>query len=179
MLRTYRADYVGPFAVLKHTIVYGSSGLQKVDLDIHDTDVVFDYFLGSQTLKILHLQNVRAETLEMAQSAVEEFLAELRAIDKSNNESPRGRGDIYAEIFDTAHGDLANYIRAQTKEHCPRFKWYGGTFPRVRLRNSFSKPNLVLGFDDEPRFDRFFGSHTVTPRVSQNTPDGESSNSDP
>ncbi|CAI6089709.1 unnamed protein product [Clonostachys chloroleuca] len=166
MLRTYRADDVGPFAVLKHTIVYGSSGLQKVDLDIHDTDVVFDYFLGSQTLKILHLQNVRAETLEMAQSAVEEFLAELRAIDKSNNESPRRRGHIYAEIFDTAHGDLANYIRAHTKEHCPRFK-------------CFNKPNLVRGFDDEPRFDEFLGSHTVTPRVSQNTPDGESSNSDP
>uniref|UniRef100_A0A8H7TVT8 Uncharacterized protein n=1 Tax=Bionectria ochroleuca TaxID=29856 RepID=A0A8H7TVT8_BIOOC len=179
MSRTYRADDIGPFAILKHTIVYGGPGPQKVDLDIHDTDVVFDYFLSTHTLKILHLQNVRADTLAMAQSAVEDFLNELRSIDKSSNKSPRRRGDIYAEIFDTAHGDLANYIRAQTKEHGPRFKWYGGTFPRVRLRNSFNKPNLVLGFDDEGRFDRLIGSHTVKPRNDHNISDGGNSNSDP
>ncbi|CAG9998160.1 unnamed protein product [Clonostachys byssicola] len=178
MSRIYRADDVGPFVALKHTIVYGDSGPQKVDLDIHDTDVVFDYFLGSQTLKILHLQNVRAATLTMAQSAVEDFLDELRAIDKSNDKSPRRRGDIYVENFDTAHGDLANYIRAQTKEHGPRFKWYGGTFPRESLRRSLNKPNLVLGFDNEGRFDRIYGSHTVTPRGDPDTSDGGTNSSD-
>ncbi|KAJ3522063.1 hypothetical protein NM208_g13018 [Fusarium decemcellulare] len=100
-----RYDDTGPFASLTHQLVCGGPGPQEHDFRMRDTDVTLVVEADSRTLRLLHLQNVRTDTIAEARAAVDDFLDQLDATDH-----PKRIERTVFENFDKVRQGLRNIV---------------------------------------------------------------------
>lgn len=71
-----------PFASLKYVLTSNGVGPHELDLDIRDRDVVLKHRrVGTAAIRVLHLRNVRDDTVETTRNAVDDFFNELWVAD--------------------------------------------------------------------------------------------------
>ncbi|KAF5009867.1 hypothetical protein FDECE_3940 [Fusarium decemcellulare] len=100
-----RRDDTGPFASLTYQLVFGGPGPQEHDFRMRDRDVTLVVEAGRRTLRLLHLQNVRTDTIAEARAAVDDFLEQLDATDH-----PKRIERTVFENFDKVRQGLRNVV---------------------------------------------------------------------
>lgn len=141
---TYSDNDTGPFAGPTHELIFGGPGPQEVDVDMRDTDVMVNVWVDRNTVRLLHLQNVREDTIDAARKAVDSFLDQLKAVDDREGTHPERAGHTMLEDFTQAHSDLRDYLEKRADELGLRFKWSHGGFPRQALRPALSQPRYYV-----------------------------------
>lgn len=67
-----------PFASLIYVLTSNGVGPQEIDLDMRDRDKVLTHRrVGTAAIRVLHLQDVRDDTVETTRNAVGDFFSEL------------------------------------------------------------------------------------------------------
>ncbi|CAH0057667.1 unnamed protein product [Clonostachys solani] len=123
-----RHDDTGPFASLTQELAYNGSGPQEHDFRMHDTDVVLMVEGASRNLHLLHLQNVRADTVSGAKAAVDDFLRYL----EPTAQSKRVEKTVFRN-FSKVRQELQKYVTAaqdEVKELRDHLDWVDDTFPK-------------------------------------------------
>lgn len=170
----YSDNDTGPFAGPMHELVYGGPGPQEVDVDMRDRDVMFNVQVNSKTIRLLHLQNVRTDTVAAARSAIDTFLSQLKSTDDREEVHPERTAHTMLEDFDEVHLDLRDYLEERAEELGLRFKWQRGGFPRDTLRHARSQPKYHVRFCENGSVQRTTGSRGV-PYPIPRGPKGENS----
>lgn len=89
-----------PFASLIHVLIPNGVGPHEVDLDMRDHYVVLKHRIDNTAIRVLHLQNVRDDTVAMTRTTVDDFRNELKLTDGHN-------GAVHPEM--SAHTMLDAY----------------------------------------------------------------------
>jgi hypothetical protein len=172
----YSDNDTGPFAGPTHELVYGGPGPQEVDIDMRDRDVMLNVRVDGRTIRLLHLQNVREDTVVAARNAVDSFLDQLKAIDDREGAHPERSGHTMLEDFTQVHLDLRDYIEARAEELGFRFDWERGGFPRESFRHACSQPKYLVRFCQDGSTEQITGTRGVPyPKPRGPTQGGESS----
>lgn len=164
----YSDNDTGPFAATTHELSGSGPGPREVDLDMRDTDVVLDLWVGSGTVRLLHLQNVRDDTAAAARAAVDVFLEGLKATDDDRHRCEgvphpaRRNGSTMIESFTEAHSDLRDYIEARAEGLGLNVSWGRGGYPRRAMRPACSQPRYSVRFCDDMTVETRTGSRGVT-----------------
>ncbi|CAI6094801.1 unnamed protein product [Clonostachys chloroleuca] len=123
-----RHDDTGPFASLTQELSYGGSGPQEHNFRMHDTDVVLMVEGASHNLHLLHLQNVRADTVSATKAAVDDFLGHL----EPTAQNKRVEKTVF-QNFSKIHQELSRYVasaQAEVEDLRDQLEWVDDTFPR-------------------------------------------------
>ncbi|VUC35412.1 unnamed protein product [Clonostachys rosea] len=123
-----RHDDSGPFASLTNELVYGGPGPQEHDFHMRDTDVVLVIEGASHNLHLLHLQNVRTDTVSAAKAAVDEFLGHL----EPTSQSKRVEKTVF-QNFGKVRQELHKYVvnaRAEVEDLRDQLEWVDESFPK-------------------------------------------------
>lgn len=99
-----RHDDTGPFAGLTYKLIHGGPGPQNHDFHMRDRDVTLVVEGTSSTLCLLHLQNVRVDTVVTAQAAVDDFLDQLEPT------APKRPEQTVFQNFDKVRQGLRKYV---------------------------------------------------------------------
>lgn len=116
-------------------------GPDEVDLDFHDRDVVLSLSLDHTTIRLLHLQNVRSDTVAAARAAVDDFLHQVKLADERRGTVWPGReAHTISEAYDEIHPALCDYVEEKAQERGLPFDWSHGGLSRDTFRKAFSQP---------------------------------------
>ncbi|KZV83010.1 hypothetical protein EXIGLDRAFT_729046 [Exidia glandulosa HHB12029] len=145
----------GPFASQVHVLQRDGPGPRRVDVDPRDRDVVINIKERPDTVRVLHLQNVRADTLHAAERALDEFLAAVPHGGTSRT------AHTMVERNDEVHLGLRDRLEARAEELGLDLDWDHDAFPRDSLRRSCSQPRYLLCFCDDGTLERTVGTRGV------------------
>lgn len=141
----YHENDTDPFSSPIHVLVNSADGPRDIDLDMRDRDVVFLHRADHTAIRLLHLQNVRPDTVAAARSAVDDFLNELKlADDHKGYVYPWRPARTMSEAWDEVHIGLCEYIEAKVEELGLHFEWMHGGFSRETMRNTFNQPRYQV-----------------------------------
>lgn len=168
----YSHNDTGPFAGPTHELVYGGPGPQEVDIDMRDRDVMLNVRVDRKTVRLLHLQNVREDTVVAARKAVDSFLNQLKAIDDREGTHRERYGHTMLEDFTQVHLDLRDCIEAKAEELGLRFDWQRGGFPRESFRRACSQPKYLVRFCEDGSIEQITGSRGVPYPKPRGLPQG-------
>lgn len=172
----YQENDTDAFAGPTHVLHSGGDGPHEVDLDMRDCDVVLTITVDSTHSRLLHLQNVRAETVAAARSAVNESLNRLRSADDRNGAfHPERWAHTMLEAWDEVHTGLRDHIEARAEELGLRFKWEHGGFSRETMRNTFSQPRYKVRVCKYGAVELTTGTRGVPPKRLRVPPEVERS----
>ncbi|CAH0049031.1 unnamed protein product [Clonostachys solani] len=103
----YHDNDVGPFSSVTYSLAPNGPGLQELDLKLRDRDVVLmvEGDDDDNTVRILHLLNVREDTLAEAKTAVDGLLGQLRPLGGGDN-----TGHTVFEMFDKVFSEIASPV---------------------------------------------------------------------
>ncbi|CAH0058141.1 unnamed protein product [Clonostachys solani] len=98
---------VGPFASATHAAAHGNGGADpdSVDVEIQDRDVLLAIEDDKHHVRILHLQNVREDTLPAAKTAADTFLDQIKPLD--SDQQPAG---TVFQMFDIVYKDMSHHL---------------------------------------------------------------------
>lgn len=143
-----RHDDTGPFASLVHELVHGGPGPQVHDFKMRDTDVVLVIEAAKGTYRLLHLQNVRADTIVEARAAVDNFIDQL---DPSDH--PERIERTVFENFDKVCQQLREHVgaaKADVEDLWNELDWVEGN-AKKRVRDESHRDDVHAGpSDDNP-----------------------------
>lgn len=168
----YHENDTDPFSSPIHVLVNSDDGPREVDLDMRDRDVVFLHRADHTKLRLLHLQNVRDDTIAAARSAVDDFLNELKLEDdRKGYVYPWRPARTMSETWDEVHIGLCEYIEAKVEELGFRFEWEHRGFPRETLRNCFNQPTYKVRICEDGAEELTTGAHGVPLRCKRIPPE--------
>lgn len=106
----YHENDTDPFVGPIHVLISTGGGPDEVDLDMCDRDVVSMVKADCTTLRLLHLQNVRADMVAVARTAFEDFLNELKLDDDRKGAAPREVAHTMLDAYGEVHEGLRDHI---------------------------------------------------------------------
>lgn len=140
-----RYDDDGLFASLTHEVRHGGPGPQEHDFHMRDRDVTLVIETTRRSLRLLHLQNVRADTIAAARTAVDCFLDQLEPTGY-----PKRAEHTVFKNFDKVRQELRDYVRtarADVEELNDQLEWVDDAFPKKEehaTSEGLSKEHLDL-----------------------------------
>lgn len=149
----------GPFAFITHTLIHDGKGrMTKLNLTIRDRDIVIGFSFDESTVRVLHLQCVREDTVALAQIAIEEVFDELKSLDDANNTRFKRSAQLMKEdVEDMVHHEFHSFIITQAKRRKLEFDWVEGGYSRTRLRAIRMSIGLVLRLRENGAWDMVGG----------------------
>ncbi|CAI6099828.1 unnamed protein product [Clonostachys chloroleuca] len=94
----------GPFKSSSYTLVFGGPGRKSVRIDTGDRDIITCVSADETATRLLHLRNVRDDTVEEAKAAITQLLDELKSQDESRDERHLRPGYLKVEhVNDKSH----------------------------------------------------------------------------
>lgn len=167
-LPPYHEHDTDPFAGPVHVLVNTGGGPDEVDLDFRDRDVVVRLSLDHTTVRVLHLQNVRADTVAEARAAVDDFLARVKlADDRRGNVWPGREAHTMSEAYEEVHPALCDYVEEKAKELGVPADWSHGGFSRDTMRNTFSQPRYRVRICEDGAVELTTGTRGVPTRCKR------------
>ncbi|KAG8158318.1 hypothetical protein KVR01_012079 [Diaporthe batatas] len=74
-------NHTGPCGAPTHEPIRGGPGPQEADSEMRDHDVMVTVWVDRKAVRLLHLIDVREETVEAGHIAADGFLGQLKAVD--------------------------------------------------------------------------------------------------
>lgn len=168
----YHENDTDPFSSSTHVLFNSADGPREVDLDMRDRDVVFTHREDHTAIRLLHLQNVREDTVAAAQSAVDDFLNELKLSDERKSYVyPWRPARTMSEAWDEVHIGLCEYIEAKVEELGLDFNWAHGGFSRETMRNCFNQPIFKMRICEDGAEELTTGANGVRTRCKRSSPE--------
>lgn len=98
---------VGPFSSVTYSLTPDGPGLHELDLKLRDRDVVLmvEGDDDDKTVRILHLYNVREDTLAEAKTAVDGLLGQVKPLDGGDN-----TGHTVFKMFDKVFYEIKSPV---------------------------------------------------------------------
>ncbi|CAI6090992.1 unnamed protein product [Clonostachys chloroleuca] len=142
----YHKNDFGPFST-SHMLVLDVPSQPKIKLNVCDRDIVLCVAVNKLTIHLLHLRNVRDDTVYMAWGAIQKFLKELKAL---NHASDKGWGFIVLHVDEVhdVHEDIRQLILAEAKKCGFLYHWSGTAYLRPKLRESNEQIYFTLRWRD-------------------------------
>lgn len=132
----YQYNDIGPFKSILHTLVLSGPGKKKVKIDMRDCDIMIGANLDESTVRLLHLRNVREDTVTEAKTAIQQLLDELKARDDSTGSPLTRSGCIDREhVDDEVHEGVRKFLYTQAEERGLDFDWDESGYSRWGLRS--------------------------------------------
>lgn len=175
----YHENDTDPFSSPTHILVNSADGPRLIDLDMRDRDVVFLHRADHTALRLLHLQNVRDDTIAAARSAVDDFLNELKLEDdRKGYVYPWRPARTMSEAWDEVHIGLCEYIEAKVEELGFKFvEWEHGGFSRETMRNTSNQPRYQVRICEDGAEELTTGTRGVPTRRKRIPPEAQESGS--
>ncbi|CAG9937496.1 unnamed protein product [Clonostachys rosea f. rosea IK726] len=103
----YHDNDVGPFSSVTYSLTPDGPGLHELDLKLRDRDVVLmvEGDDDDKTVRILHLYNVREDTLAEAKTAVDGLLGQVKPLGGSDN-----TGHTVFKMFDKVFYEIKSPV---------------------------------------------------------------------
>lgn len=161
-----------PFESHKYILVKGTDR-QKIELDVRDTDMVLVVDVYRRTVHILHLHHVRAETSAAAQTAIEDFLDQLKLLHDQKSIKSRREFVISGCAFDECHDNLNDFVTMQAKERGLHFDWADHSWPRELYRGSWKQPGYIVSFSKDGTSKVKSWNRPVLPETERALPDAD------
>jgi|UniRef100_A0A8H7TP55 hypothetical protein len=127
----------GPFACLTHTLIQDGRGRKKkINITVRERDIVVCVSVDESSVRILHLQCVREDTVSTARVAIEQLFDELKALDGSNGTQKFKRMALIMKdnVTDMVNHEFHEFVNAQTEKCGLEFTWMEGVYSRDTLR---------------------------------------------
>lgn len=176
----YHENDTDPFSSPIHVLVNSDDGPREVDLDMRDRDVVFLHRADHTKLRLLHLQNVREDTVAAARSAVDDFLNELKLADERKRYVyPWRPAHTMLEAYDEVHTGLRDYIEAKVEELGLEFEWREGEFSREMMRTCFNQLKYKVRICEDGAEELTTGTRGVPTRWKRIPPEAQESGNNP
>lgn len=148
----------GPFASQTHVLNHGGPGPRSVDVDPRDRDVVINIRETLDAVRLLHLQNVRADTLAAAERALDEYLDTVAPAAPDADPRP---AHTMVERWDEVHLGLRDRLEKSADERGLGLDWEHDAFPRDSFRETCSQPRYLVRFCDDGTVERTVGTRGV------------------
>lgn len=167
-LPRYHEHDTDPFAGPIYILVNTGGGPDDVDLDFRDRDVVVALSLDHTTFHLLHMHNVRPDTVAAARAAVDDFLHQVKlADDRRGTVWPEREAHTMSEAYEDVHPELCDYIGEKTKELGLPFDWLHRGFSRDTMRNTFSQPRYRVRMCEDGAVELTTGTRGVPTRCKR------------
>lgn len=128
----------GPFKSSSYTLVFGGPGRKSVRVDTGDRDIIICVSADETATRLLHLQNVRDDTVEEAKVAITQLLDELKSQDESRDERHLRPGYLKVEHgIDESHEHVRQFLFAEAKKRRLGITWDEGGYSRLMLRRLY------------------------------------------
>ncbi|VUC33289.1 unnamed protein product [Clonostachys rosea] len=110
---SYHDNDVGPFSSVTYSLVPGGPGPQELDLKLRDGDVLLmvEGDDDDDAVRILHLLNVREDTLAEAEVAVDGLLGQLKPLGSDNKD-----GHTVFKMFDKVFREINSSVACLLKD---------------------------------------------------------------
>ncbi|CAH0043673.1 unnamed protein product [Clonostachys solani] len=128
----------GPFKSSSYTLVFGGHGRKSVRVDTGDRDIILCVSVNETLTRLLHLQNVREDTVEEAKASITQLLDELKSQDERNDERHERPGYLKVEhVIDESHEAVRQFLFAEAKQRSLGITWDEGGYSRSTLRRLY------------------------------------------
>lgn len=127
----------GPFACIMHTLIRDDRGRKKkLNITVRDRDIVVCVTVDESSVRVLHLQCVREDTVATARVATEQLFDELKVLDDSNATLKFKRMALIMkdDVTDMVHHEFHEFVNAQAEKRGLKFTWMEGGYSRDTLR---------------------------------------------
>ncbi|CAG9982453.1 unnamed protein product [Clonostachys byssicola] len=128
----------GPFKSSSYTLIFRGSGRKSVRVDTGDRDIILCVSADETATRLLHLQNVRNDTVDEAKAAIAQLLDELKSQDVSRNERHLRPGYLKVEhVIDDSHEAVRQFLFTEAKKRSLGITWDEGGYSRSTLRRLY------------------------------------------
>lgn len=152
-----------PFASQTIEFRRGGPGPRELELDPRDRDVTVSLRIADDTVRLLHLANVRTDNVDEARHAVDAFLDTIEVlpkysagggggVDGERELVPKREAHTMIEDFDDVHTGLRDYLVAGARQRGLRIRWDHGGFPRKTFRQTFNQPRYGVCWHEDGTF---------------------------
>lgn len=146
----------GPFASQTIDFRRDGPGPRELELDPQDRDIIVSIRVADDTSRLLHLANVRTDTVNEARRAVDEFLDTIEALPKYSDRDdgekepvPKRKAHTMIEDFDDVHSGVRDYLVAGARQRGLQISWDHGGFPRETFRETFNQPRYGVSWRED------------------------------